>query len=84
MCVCVCVCVISNGFLLSVVELLLPCYLFSDYRLSNWSAFNDTDMMNQHLQNTTNTSIRSVTDNKLQGGGHLPLYGLVLYVLLRV
>ena len=48
--------------------------------LSNWSAFNDTDM-NGQLQNTTNTSIGSVNDKQLQGSGHLPLYGLSLYVL---
>ena len=80
-CVCVCVCFISNGLLFSVVELLLPCHLFSDSRLSNWSALNDTDMMNQQLQNTSNISLGSVNDNQLQGGGYLPLYGLVLYVL---
>ena len=56
-------------------------HLQNTSNMMNQHLQNTSNMMNQHIQNTTNTSIRSVTDNQLQGGGHLPLYGLVLYVL---
>ena len=38
-------------------------------------------MMNQQLQNTSNTSLESVSNNLLQDGDYMPLYSIVLYVL---